>query len=584
MKAGVPWRRLLGLAAPEWRWVAGAVAVGAVTVGAGIGLSMTSAWLIAFAALASSVAQLHVAIAGVRLFGLSRAIARYAERIVSHEATFRILARLRVRFYRAVEPQAPARLNRERSGDLLARFVGDIESLDHVYARFIGPVAVALLTAGVVAAAFHRTDARLAAAVLFFYGVAGWAVPLATRALGRRTAAELVRVRAAYQARAVDAVQGMAELLVFGREAEFEAELDRAGRRWARLQRRMSLITGLHESLTLLLSHGAVVAVVALAAPAVAAGRMDGVWLAVCALGTLACFEAVAPVPLAFQYLEQSAAAAGRVFALADAPPPVAAPAGPAPEPASAALQFEDVTFAYDPSEAPALRGVSLSIPAGARIAIVGPSGAGKSTLVHLLLRFRDPDSGTVRLGGHDLREFATDDLARLIAVAPQSPWLFHGTLRDQMRLARPDATDDDLRRAARLALIDEWIAGLPAGWDTPVGEQGLRLSGGERRRVALAQAFLRAARVRVFDEPTADLDPAAERHLMGNLWAAGGDTTVIVITHRLVGLERADRVILLEDGRIAADGPHDRLAAECCAYRRINELQREIDTVFACH
>ncbi|MBM4154632.1 MAG: thiol reductant ABC exporter subunit CydC [Lentisphaerae bacterium] len=576
-----PLVRALALAAPEWRWMLGGAVLALLTVGVGVALTMTSAFLIATAALRPSIADLRIAVAGVRFFGTSRGVLRYLERLVTHEATFRILARLRTWFCGRLIPLAPARLHAERSGDLLNRVVADVESLEHVYLRLLAPPFVALSAAVFAGAFFGRHDPRMAFAILTGLAIAGAAVPAATRALGRATGLAILGVRSEYQALAIDGVQGLADLVAFGRAAGHRARLDALASDWARLQRRMSTLTGLHEALTGLCAGATVMAILGLGAPMVADGRLGGVTLAVLALGTLAVFEAVAPLPPSFQFLDQAAGAADRLFALADRPPAVAplSPDARRAAPAPGAIEFDGVTFSHDPADGPVLRGLDLRIEAGARVAIVGPSGAGKTTLSHLLVRFLDPDAGAVRIGGVDLRTLDTDALVGTVTVAPQHPWLCNGTVRDQMRLAREDAGDEALRACARAAGALEWIESLPSGWDTRLGEQGLLLSGGQRRRLALAQALLRDTPVYVFDEPTADLDPESAGRVMEALWSLAG-RTVLVITHRLTGLDRADEVAVLSGGRIVERGRHADLLARGGLYRTLHALQRQAETL----
>ena len=579
-----PLVRAVALAAPEWRWMLGGAVLALLTVGAGVALTMTSAFLIAKAALRPSIADLRVAIAGVRFFGTSRGVLRYLERLVTHEATFRLLARIRAWFCARLVPLAPARLHTERSGDLLNRIVADVESLEHVYLRLLAPPFVALLAAVFAGIFFGRHDPRMAAAILAGLAVAGLAVPAATRALGRTTGLAILRVRGDYQALAVDGVQGLADLVAFGRAAEHCARMDALAAEWARLQRRMSTLTGLHEALTALCAGATVIAILGIGAPLVAGGRMDGISLTVLALGTLAVFEAVAPLPPSFQFLDQAAGAAERLFEIADRPPAVA-PAPPATAdraPPPGAIEFDHVTFAHDPADGPVLRDLDLRIEPGARVAIVGPSGAGKTTLSHLLVRFLDPDAGAVRIGGADLRAYDTEGLVRAVTVVPQHAWLCNGTIRDQMSLARPEADDAALHACARAAGALEWIESLPAGWNTRLGEQGLQVSGGQRRRLAIAQALLRDTPVYVFDEPTADLDPDAAARLMDALWSLPGKT-VVVITHRLTGLDRADEVAVLAGGRIAERGrAADLLARNNGLYRSLHDLQRQAETLDA--
>ena len=538
--------RLLALLRTERGWMLLATLLGLATILSGVGLMMTSAWLLARTALHPSVAVVLVAVTGVRFFGITRGISRYLERLVTHEVTFRLLTRLRVWFFRAVEPLAPARLAGLRSGDLLARVVADVESLEHAYARLIAPPAVALLTAALCAWVFGRWDARLAWALGAALCVCGVVLPLAMQAAGRRLGARLVAVRAELSVAAVDGVQGLADLLVYGRAAQHQERMATLNAELTGLQRRLTSLSGLGEALLGLCQAAAVLAIFALAAPQVTHGGLDGVMLAVITLGVMACFEAVAPLPLALQNWEQQRQAAQRVFEVADTPPAVPAPLHPQPLPVAYDLELDHVSFRYAPAEAFVLRDLSLKIPAGARVALVGPSGSGKSTLAHLLVRFWDVTGGVIRLGGCDLRDLEPQALPRVVTVVPQQPWLMGATLRENLRLAKPEATDTELQGVLAAVKLDAFVTSLPDGLGIWLGDQGLQLSGGQRRRLALAQALLRPTPIVVFDEPTADLDPATGREIMDLIWSLEAARTVIVITHRPVALDRASQIVRL--------------------------------------
>ena len=569
-----PWRRLLSLVSDERGWMALAILLGCATIGSGIGLMMTSSYLIARAALQPSIADIRVPITGVRFFGLARGVFRYLERLVTHEAAFRILARLREWFFCAAVARAPELATRWRSCDALNRVVSDIETLENAFARLVAPPLTALLIAGLCAWLFARFGGRLSVVLLAGYTFGGVAVPLLTQALARAAGARLVALRAEIQACAVDAVQGMADLMVFNRATDHRRRFDTLSAEWADLQRRLGMLAGLHEALTTLAMNATVLGMLVAAAPMVRDGALSGVLLSVVGLGVMAAFEAVTPLPQAFLHLEQVRGAAERVFAIGDAP---ARPVPPAPigAPSRYDVGIDTLTFAYTPGASPALRDLSLDVPAGSRVAVVGASGSGKTTLALLLARFHEPSSGVIRIGGCDLRAFDPDAPSFPVAVAPQHPWLFNGTIRENLRMARPDATEEELRRCADRAQATAFIDALPEGWHTQIGEQGSHLSGGQRRRLAVARGLLQPAPILVFDEPTADLDAETERALMDALWSVDG-RTVIVITHRLVGLDRADRVVVIEEGRIVQQGPHAALAAAPGRYRDLLAIQRE--------
>ena len=572
-----PARRLLRLMAPLTGWMILATLLGVATIGSSIGLMTLSAYLIARAALHPSIADLSLAIVGVRFFGIARGLFRYGERYLAHHLTFRLLARLRTWFYTALEPLAPARLLHYRSGDLLARTVADVETLDNFYLRVVAPPAVALLVALLAALLVGRFDPRLAAALLAFFLAAGVGVPLLARQLSRPVGRRMVRLRATLNAALIDGIQGLSELLAFGQAQRHLDRVQALRREMTGLQARMARVAGLHQALTSLLVNLATVALVALAIPLVRSGQMDGVYLAVLALAVLSSFEAVLPLPAAFQYLDNSLEAARRLDEILAASPAVSDPPPPWPTPARCDLQVDNLSFAYEPGERPALDGVTFSLPHGSQLAIVGPSGSGKTTLANLLLRFWDCQPGQILLGGRDLRAYDQQEIRRLIAVVAQHTHLFNATIRDNLLLARPEAAQADLVQAARQAQIRDWIESLPKGYDTWIGEQGLRLSAGQRQRLAIARALLQDAPLLILDEPTANLDALTEREVLSTLYSLMAGRTSLLITHRLLGLEAAGEILVLRAGRVVERGRHHELMQMAGLYSRMWELQNQI-------
>ncbi len=570
--------RLLKLVAPYRWWMALSTLLGFATIGSSIGLMSTSAYIIAKAALHPSIGDLQVAIVGVRFFGISRGVFRYAERLVSHNTTFKLLARLRVWFYERLEPLAPARLMEYRSGDLLSRIVADIETLEHFYVSVLAPPVVAVLIALTMSVFMGSYSPWLALVLLLFLILAGVAAPALAGAMGRSTGREMVETRSELNVLLVDGIQGIADLTVYGRVEDRLAMVRSRSEEITSHQLRMAWVTALHNGIGTLLSNLGMVAVVVVAIPMALGGRMAGVSLAVLALAALSSFEAVLPLPQAFQYLGNSMEAARRLFEIVDAEPAVEDPAGASPEPEDHGIRVEGLRFAY-PS-APddfALDGVDFHLPEGGRLAIVGPSGAGKSTLVNLLLRFWDYHEGSIRLGGHELREYRQDDLRRMLGVVSQSTYLFNATVRENLMLARPDATEEEMVEAARQAQIHDFIVSLPRGYDTFVGEQGLALSGGERQRIAIARALLKDAPILILDEATANLDSLTEREVLKAIHDLMEGRTTLMITHRLVGMEWMDEILVLKRGRVVERGTHRELLELGGFYRQMWNLQNQV-------
>lgn len=572
--------RLIRFLKPHRRRVALAVLLGVATVASNVGLLATAAYVISAAAIVSYISVLVVPIYLVRLFSVSRALSRYAERMVSHDVTFKLLGNARTWFYARLEPLAPARLAGYRSGDLLSRVVRDVEELENVYLRIIAPVAIAAATSALTFALFYVFSLALAFVVLGFLISAGVGVPVLVRTLSRGFGRRELELRAELNARIVDGVQGAGDLLAFGAENAHASAVATTGRKLDRVQRRMAFITGLHNSLGDLLTNLAMLAALVIVVPLVAGGEIRGVYLGFLALVALGAFEAVQPLGAAFQFLGRSLSAGERLFEVADSEPLVKDPEDPHPTPTLHTLEFDRVSFRYEEDEPAVLEDISFDLEPGGRVAVVGPSGAGKSTLVNLVLRFQDPEHGEVRLGGRDIREYAQEDVRSLVGVVSQDTHVFNASLRHNLLLADPEADDAALRRVLDRARISDLVERLPGGLDGYIGEQGARLSGGERQRLAVARALLKDAPILVLDEATANLDPITERELLESVRHLMRDRSTLVITHRLVDMQSMDEILVLDAGRIVERGTHEELRASGGLYSRMLEVQDQMFSI----
>lgn len=567
-----PLRSLLRQIRPVMGWMALSILLGVLTVGSGIGLMTLSAYLISDAALHPSYVALLFAILGVRFFGIVRGIWRYVERVVSHEVSFRLLARLCVWFYQALEPLAPARLltraqvrsQEFTSGDLLSRLVSDIDTLQDFYARSLAPTLVAAVTGIIMWFVLGAYNLAFAIVLLAFYLLAGVGVPLVMYIVSHKLEERLITTRSDLKIALIDTMQGMADLLAYGHE-DLQAERVQAlNRQLVRLQSARARIRGLRESAGSILMNLCVWTMLFVAIPLVREGKLNGVYLAFLALAAISSFEAIPPLAAAAQGLRGSLEAARRLFAVIDAPPVIHDPAPPSPVPSSFGLEVRDLSFRYAADAPYALKDICFALPQGRCLALVGPSGAGKSTLVNVLLRFWEYEEGSIQLGDHELRAYHQEDLLRLVSVVEQRPHLFNATVRENLLLARPDASQDEVEAAAQQAHLHDFITSLPQGYETLIGEQGLKLSGGERQRLAIARALLKNAPVLLLDEATANLDPLTEREVLHTVRALLPGRTTILITHRLVGLEMADEILVLRAGAIKERGAHaDLLQAE---------------------
>ncbi|MDO0934580.1 thiol reductant ABC exporter subunit CydD [Streptomyces sp. DG2A-72] len=562
-----------------------ALLLGSLALGSAVGLMATSGWLISRASQQPPVLYLMVAVTATRAFGIGRAVFRYAERLVSHDAVLRMLADTRVAVYRRLERLAPAGLRRTRRGDLLSRLVSDVDALQDYWLRWLLPAgaaaAVSAASVGFTAWLLPEAGAALAVGLL----AAGAGVPLLTGAVARRAERRLAPARGVLATRVADLLTGTAELTVAGALAARTAGVRRADGTLTRIASRAATATALGDGLTALVSGLTVAATALVGAQAVADGRLGGIAMAVVVLTPLAAFEAVLGMPLAVRFRQRVGRSAERVYDVLDAPEPVQEPERPRQAPASPfPVVVRGLAARHTGQERDALVGLDLTLAEGRRVAVVGPSGSGKTTLAQVLLRFLDADAGSYTLGGVDAGALDGDDVRRLVGLCAQDAHLFDSSVRENLLLARKDATEGELRDALKRARLLDWADSLPDGLDTLVGEHGARLSGGQRQRLALARALLADFPVLVLDEPAEHLDLPTADALTADLLAATEGRTTLLITHRLAGLETVDEVIVLEEGCVAQRGTYAELAVVEGPLRRMAEREAESELLVGVH
>jgi thiol reductant ABC exporter CydC subunit len=533
---------------PYWR-LALAGLLGLAAAAATIGLLAGSGYLVGRAALRPGLSALVGILAGVEVLAFLRGPLRYAERLVGHDATLRALARWRVWLYDCLTPRVPAALSGWRSGDLLSTAIDDVDTLADLYLRTLLPFAIAL---GSVALGLIVTGLILPVSAIAL------AVPLAVACTvppwltSRRSGTDAAALAGALSAHVVDAIHGAPDLLAFGADGAMLDRLDTLSNQAGALERQQARANALASLVTGVCLGAALIAVLATSVAAVHAHHLDRVMVAVLPVAALATFEPVPGIALALSRARAVRAAARRLLALEAVPIPVREPDAPERLPAgSPDVAFASASLRYAPDLPRALDGVTLHVAPGRRVAVTGSSGAGKSSLVSALLRFWPLEDGSVTLGEIPADRLAQSEVRATCALVDQRAQMFAGTVRSNVTLGRPDATDDEIGAALDAAQLSGWIATLPGGLETPVGEEGVAISGGERRRLAVARALVAGGPVLVLDEPTAGLDAPLADQLIEDVLAAAGPRSVLLITHRAVEAERCDSIVTLEAGRV---------------------------------
>lgn len=557
----------------KWLLTLGVV-LAIVTLLASIGLLTLSGWFLSASAVVG-VAGLYsfnymLPAAGVRGAAITRTAGRYFERLVSHDATFRVLSHLRVATFSKLLPLSPAGLARFRQGDLLNRVVADVDTLDHLYLRVISPLVGALVVIIVVTLGLGVLDVTLALTLGGIMLLTLCLLPPLFYRLGKPTGEKLTSLRGQYRQHLTSWLQGQAELTIFGASQRYREQMENTELSWHDAQRRQSELTALSQAVMLLISGFAVIAMLWLAAGGVGGNTQPGALIALFVFCALAAFEALAPVTGAFQHLGQVIASARRITEITDCPPEVTFPAGESTVPAQVDLRLNAVSFTYPQQVQSALNAVSLNVTTGQRVAILGRTGCGKSTLLQLLTRAWDPQQGEILLNGQPLASFSEAALRATISVVPQRVHLFSATLRDNLLLASPAATDEALATVLTQVGLEKLL--VDDGLNSWLGEGGRQLSGGELRRLAIARALLHDAPLFLLDEPTEGLDATTESQILDLLSDVTKGKTVLMVTHRLRGLSQCDQIIVMDNGEIIEQGNHAALMAKQGRYYRFKQ------------
>lgn len=571
------WRRLIYPIRPHLGLMSLAVISEILRQVSGIGVAVLGAALFARAVAGTAIEELYPYAAAMIILGLARGTFGYLGPYLSHVAAFRILVDLRDEFFWAIEPLAPAKLARRRTGDLVSTAVSDIELLELFFAHTAGPAVVAFIVPIIALTALATINLLLAEALLIFL-ILLILMPRLAFWLGTTLGERLRGQQALLNSQVLDTIQGMKEILSFGYSRQRIEELSENSAALLALQARQARNIGLQSAAKISIVSAGILAVLLCASILVRQNSLAPGFLPITMILASSVFLSITSVVEISKQLSLTRAAARRLFLLLDEQPAVRDESGLDPavpiESIEPSISLQDVSFRYAPDEPLILSSISLEIPAGSTVALVGTSGAGKSTVINLMLRFWDPEAGRILLGGSDLRRYPMMQLRRLFSVVSQDVFLFSDSIRENIRLGRPEASDAEVEEVASRARIHDFIITLPQGYDTLVGERGVRLSGGERQRIAIARALLKGAPILVLDEATSSLDAENERAIKEALMERREGRTTIMIAHRLSTVVDADWIFVINGGRVVEQGRHEDLIARKGRYARLVEAQ----------
>ena len=569
--------RLLGFMKPLRGWILISTMTGFSTVAAGVGLLGTSAYLIASAAFHPSIAELSVAVVGVRFLGISRGVFRYLDRLVSHHVNFRLLSILRIWFYDCLKLLAPARLIHYQRGDLLSRAIGDIDALDQFYVRAVSPVISAIFATVGFSLLVGSWNVRLGWILAAGLSVTSFVLPALVYIFSQDPAKQLVDQRAILSQTMLDTLRGAAEMMVFQQQEEELTQINRVSLQTNRAQVGLAHSQGLSNGMNAVLTQGTVALMLLVGIPLVRTGELDGIMLAVIVLITMASFEISIPIAQAAQFWESSLQAARRLFEMADQQPAIIEPVIPVSVPEKPNILIRNLSFQYHGNLPLAADHLNINLSYSRKIALVGENGSGKTTILNLLMRFWDCQPGEILIDGIPVQEFSPKELRQRIGYVSPGGAIFQTTLRQNLLLANPGALDADLLRVLDSVQLGEWVQTLPDGLDTWLGASGLTISGGQLQRIQLARGLLMDAPIYLLDEPTTHLDVETENRLISLFRSIFQNRSLVWVTHRLVGLDWLDEILVLENGRVVERGNQHTLLESRGRFYQLWEIQNRL-------
>lgn len=550
--------RLLRLFKPYWGWMLLSIFLSLITMLANVSLMALSGWFISIMAIAGVAGITDINYftpsAAIRGLAITRTAGRYIERVVSHEATFRLLAELRQWFYTKLEPLAPAVLQKYNSGDILSRISADINTLENFHLRIVSPFVVAIIAFILYGFFLNHYHHNLAVAELSLLFIAGIIMPIIIYRLAKPSSQRMVKISAELRTHAIDSVQGMGELLIYGAADKHQQESLKLSQKLIADQQIQAKLSGLSQGIVGFSANLSMWLILLISIPLINSGILQKAHLAMLALFAIASYEVILPLPLALQLLPSTLTAARRLFELADSKPAIKEPSEKSPQPQHFDIAFKQVSFEYQQqaNNKLAINKLSFQLKTGGKLALLGESGIGKSTVSHLLSRFwtLEKNSGEIHFGGYPIEQYHSEDLRKYFAVLSQQNILFNNTIKSNLLLANPNASDVEIKKACQVAQIHDFIVSQPDGYNTWVGEAGLMLSGGQARRIAIARTLLKEAPILILDEPGEGLDANTEKALLKAIFTHKKNTSILLITHKKAGLDLVDEIYSFSKSR----------------------------------